>query len=153
MMDIRRKLLMKTGGSAPKIEFGTFTLLSDEKTHVLNHNLGVVPDFCIIYPINVPTASTTYRIGYECITLVGQADYDISTNAVELVSPHVMAIGTGYNTTVIGSFAAAPEANYAGTATTNTIIVGGLSRTGAGGTLAQGTYGYILGKIPEQANN
>ena len=144
---------MGTGGSAPKIEFGTFTLLSDEKTHVLNHNLGVVPDFCITYPINVPTASATYRIGYECIMLVGQADYDISTNAVELVSPHAMAMGAGYSTTVIGTFIAKPEADYAGTATTNTIIVGGLNLTSAGGTLAQGTYGYILGKIPEQANN
>lgn len=140
---------MMAGGNGSKLEHGTFTLLNDTKTYTINHNLGAVPDFCIVYPIDVPTASSAYRMCYECMLFVGQEDYNISTrDNSEFPSPHVMWYGTGY---ALNAPSATPvllvKNNYAGQRTTTTIVVGGVNDTNSAGTLSPGTYGYILGKL------
>lgn len=138
------------GGGDGVIETGTFTIESDTKNVTLQHGLGAVPDFCIVYPIDTPTATSSYRMNFQVLLIgLGQANYNISTNAsTNLVSPHNMAGGSGYNTGVYGQFnQSAPQSGYAGTATTTTIKVGGINETSSGGTLTAGTYGYIVGVL------
>lgn len=137
------------GGGDGVIEAGTFTLESDTKTVTLQHGLGAIPDFCIVYPINTPTATSSYRMNFQVLLIgLGQENYNISTNTYSLVSPHNMGGGTGYNTGVYGQFnQSTPQNGYAGTATTTTIKVGGVNEQGSSGTLIAGEYGYIVGVL------
>lgn len=137
-----------TGGGAAKMETGTFTLTADTKTFTINHSLGTIPNFCVVYPIDVPKATTTYRIAWELIVRdIGQSDYNISSYSATYGTRHAMWQGVAYNIT------ANPGATVfhnisgsdAGNATDSTFVVGGCNNTQSGGTLSAGTFGYILG--------
>lgn len=138
-----------TGGG--KLETGTFTIASDTKTVTINHSLGVVPDFCIVYPINVPTATKTYRIAWQVILRdIGQADYNISTYSATYNARHMMAQGAGYSLSAnpgASAFHNITRSGYAGDATTTTFTVGGANEAGSGLTISAGEYGYILGVV------
>lgn len=140
-----------SGGGGGDIESGSFTIEEDTLFVTLQHSLGVVPDFCIVYPINVPQASTTYRIAWEAILRdVGQQDYNISTNATARPAFHGMWAGVNYAQNVYSSATFDNwGTNGAGSATTTTFKVGALANAGmpSAGTLSAGTYGYVLGVI------
>ena len=133
------------------LECGTFTLATDSKTFTIQHSLGVIPDFCIIYPINVPTATSTYRICFEVILRnLGQSDYNISNYSATYAANHIMHWGVGYSLTANPGASAVhniTDTSYAGGATTSTFVVGGVNLTASGGTISAGEYGYILGVV------
>lgn len=135
--------------SGGKIETGTFTIATDTKRVTINHSLGVAPNYCFVYPINVPKATEKYRIGWEAIiNNVGQQDWNISSRDETFGANHGMWQGTSYALDAKTSSAFHNiGAKDAGSATASTFIVGALSDTGSGGTLSAGTFGYILGVI------
>ena len=159
VMALRRGLLaqMATVSDDKHLECGTFTIATDTKVYTINHGLGAVPDFCIVYPINVPAATATYRMCLQVLVgHIGQQDWNISSKTTEQGAWHGFWWGVNY---ALNADSAAVKHNfgddkiggvdrpYAGTATTTTIVVGGLDGTGTGGTLTAGTYGYILGRL------
>ena len=159
MMALRRMVMaqMATVSDDKHLECGTFTIATDTKVYTINHSLGAVPDFCIIYPINVPTAVSTYRIGWQVIVgKIGQQDWNISTREVTCNGWHGMFEGTNYALNAQGpgvkhnfgdDTITGPDRPYAGTGTTTTFVVGGMDGTGSGGGFSAGTYGYILGRL------
>lgn len=154
VMALRRGLLaqMATVSDDKHLECGTFTIATDTKTYTINHGLGAVPDFCIIYPINVPKATDVHRIAWQVLVGdIGQSDWNISQKNTTHEAWHSLYQGVAGSMAIdsaafvhgAGSYGSA----YAGNATATTIIVGGLKSGAAAGTLSAGTYGYILGRL------
>ena len=156
VMALRRGLLaqMATVSDDKHLECGDFTLSEETRVYTINHSLGAVPDFCIVYPINVPATSNAYRIGWQVlIGDIGQQDWNVSTRTVTNGAWHIVQQGTNYSA---GADAAQVGHNnavtvqgvdYAGVATTTTIVVGGTNQNNGSGTLLPGKYGYIIGKL------
>lgn len=153
VMALRRGLLapMATVSDDKHLECGTFTIAADTKTYTISHGLGAVPDFCIVYPINIAKTSTIYAIAFEVLVgNIGQQDWDITSKTDVYGGWHIMYSGTNYATNNAGPAMVnnAPGGNgRAGTATSTTFVVGGGNNKGASGTLIAGTYGYILGRL------
>ena len=151
MMQIRKMVMAQMAGTVSDnnhLECGQFTLAQEAKTYTINHNLGAVPDFCIVYPINVAVQESTYYFAWEFIAInLGQENWNICTNGQTFSSAHVFGAGTGYAASTPGAVAdhGRQGTTYAGYATDSTIIVGGGSVNGASGRLPAGTFGYILG--------
>lgn len=160
MMQIRKMVMMQMAGTVSDnnhLECGQFTLSEVSKTYTINHGLGAVPNFCIVYPVNVQGNETAYKIGWELFVRdIGQQDWNVSTKAETHGSVHVMSSGSGYTASVVGynglhnAGITKLGIDYAGIATTTTFIVGGWNETNSSGSLLAGTYGYILGILNNQ---
>lgn len=153
VMALRRGLMMAmaTVSDNKHLECGSFTLTEATKHYTIHHNLGAVPDFCILYPIDIAKTSETYAIGFQVLVGdIGQADWDITSKADVYGGWHIMYMGTSYAINAPGpaGFNNAPIHNgHAGTATDTTLEVGSAGNSGSNGTLIPGTYGYIIGRL------
>lgn len=153
VMALRRGLLaqMATVSDDKHLECGSFTLTEATKHYTIHHSLGAVPDFCILYPIDIANTSETYAIGFQVLVgNIGQANWNISSKNEMHGAWRMMYVGTNYAInapTPSTSYNAPSNAGYAGTATDTTLEVGGTGTTGSAGKMIPGTYGYIIGRL------
>lgn len=144
-------MAMATVSDGKHLECGSFTLTEVTKHYTIHHSLGAVPDFCILYPIDIAKTSTTYAIGCQVlIGDIGQADWNISSRDGVYGGWHGYYSGTNYainapGPALINNAPLNPE--YGGTATDTTLEVGGAGYSSSNGQLIPGTYGYIIGRL------
>lgn len=133
-------------GSAARIECGAYTPTEDESVveTVLNHSLGVIPDFLITFidPITIQSYNTSY--------LFAGAYY----SSYDENYPTYYFVNTIYNienATNTGSMYGGIQKESAMTSTTFTFPHTPSATTTKGRTLkANTTYHYIIGKFNEQ---
>ena len=144
-------MAMATVSDSKHLECGSFTLTEVTKHYTIHHGLGAVPDFCILYPIDITKTSEIYAIGFQVLVGdIGQADWDISSKTDVYGGWRAVYWGTNYaiNAPSPAAQSNAPHnAGYAGTATDTTLEVGGVGNTNGAGKLLPGTYGYIIGRL------
>lgn len=158
LMEVRRRVMSAMASGGAPIESGQFTVSEKTKTYDIMHNLGVVPNFAFIYPIDVKDPSTTYLIISEILVAdAGQANWAAGTDTNQRLSVHAMWRGVGYATGVhngptfdglpLSATIAGETTTYAGLFTNEFVRVGGPNQQGASGFLL-GAYGYIVGAMP-----
>jgi len=155
---LRRGMMQQASNSGAQIESGQFTISEKTKTYDITHNLGVVPNFVFIYPLDVTDANTAYMVASQLIVKdCGQADWKVGTESATRLGNHGVFVGSGYAVSVAGANRQdnLPKSNtvgnvttiYSGEFTNGYVRVGGYDGTTGSGWLL-GTYGYIVGVMP-----
>lgn len=143
---------IETGGGSFLCETGTFTLTAITKSKILYHDLGVTPNFCFVYPVEVEkNTSDNYQIVDQFIYKgFGQSNYNISSASGTKGDNHLRGQGIGYSNNVWGTYNwdGKTNSNYGGYLGDTYVRVGGVGGSNSDGRLAAGTFGYVLGVLP-----
>lgn len=133
---------------------GTFTVPADKtKTVTVEHGLGKVPKFGILYPVDVQTSDSASGYFVICGMVlfdgVGQTNYNIVDGATIPYNKAVAVIMYTYpgrpDSHIQTGGVSLSNNQLMGYADSTNIIFGGITTSPNGGQLAAGTYGYIIG--------
>lgn len=147
--------LIDGGGGDVKVEQGTFTLDAEVQNYIIPHSLSELPNFVLVYPIDV-TMTAKYDIIAEMIVWdLGQTLWSQGNTGNNTFSnnPFVLWIGNGYATNAYAptaindSMKNLPDRAVHVSRSDTEVRVGAANQTTSAGKLVAGTYGYIIAKF------